>query len=110
MKPEQVFADNKNLKEFHQTSDGNKFYDPLVAKSHAKGLKDKTVTPFLRKDHVGKKKQKEVKLSAEDRIKAVQVLETVEAVEAYVAKEDAKTVLAAAAERIEKLNADKGAE
>lgn len=104
MKPFEVFKQHKNLKEYHETSDGNKFHDPLVAKTHAKGLKDKEVKVYKRKDFSGKITNKEVKLSAEERVKTVMLLETVEAVEEALKDEKAKSVLAAGAERIEKLN------
>lgn len=105
MKPVEVFQEHKNLKAYHETSDGNRFFDVLVAKNHAKGLKDKEVKSFKREDHKSEKKVKVVKLSAEDRAKAVEALETIEAVEEALKDETAKTVLAAGAKRIEELTA-----
>ncbi|NJB83620.1 hypothetical protein [Wenyingzhuangia aestuarii] len=105
MTPVEVFQEHKNLKEYHETSDGNRFFDVLVAKNHAKGLKEKEVKSYKREDHKPEKKEKEVKLTAEDRAKAVEVLETIEAVEDALKDEKAKTVLAAGAKRIEELTA-----
>ncbi|NIJ45057.1 hypothetical protein FHR24_001496 [Wenyingzhuangia heitensis] len=105
MTPVEVFQEHKNLKEYHETSDGNKFFDALMAKNHAKGLKVKEVKSYKREDHKPKKKEKVVKLSAEDRIKAVEVLETIEAVEDALKDETAKTVLTAGEKRIEELTA-----
>lgn len=38
-----VFKDNKNLKEYWETSDGTPFYTENMAKNHASGLEDKNV-------------------------------------------------------------------
>lgn len=102
-----MFDTNKNLPEYHQTADDNKFYDDSLAKTHANTLKDKTVTPFYRKDYEGKAKVATPKLTADQRIESVNKLETVEAVEEALANEKAKTVLTAGAEKIEALNAAK---
>ena len=89
---------NPNLKAYHQTSDGEKFYTDHDAKSHARSLENKDVKKVKRPVAV-------VRLSAEQRIAAIKAMETVAEIEVALKGETAKTVKEAGAERIEELNA-----
>lgn len=97
-----VFKKNPNLKEYHETSDGVKFYTKHDAANHARSLKDKKVNHVTAGDLNAV--EKPVKKSAEERIEFINSLETVEDVEAALKDESAKTVKAAGAEKIEELS------
>jgi membrane protein involved in colicin uptake len=52
MKKHKIFKANPHLKDVHQTSDGELFYNDNDAKMHAKTLEDKKVEVILNPDHI----------------------------------------------------------
>ncbi|WP_336069984.1 hypothetical protein [Mesoflavibacter sp. CH_XMU1404-2] len=113
MKPEKVFKANPSLKAYFETSDGTKFFTENNAKNHAKSLENKAVKKVERgavvssdnkqKSNTADKSSK--KASTEERIAAINALDTVEAVTEALKGETAKTVKAAGAEKIKALEA-----
>ena len=59
-----LFKNNPELKEYFETSDGEKFYSHNLAANHAKGLEDKEVKTVTKPE--SKKASKDEK-SAEDK-------------------------------------------
>ena len=105
-KEKSVWDLNPELKAYHQTSDNNKFFSADAAKTHARSLKDKTVEEVKRP--VGEKaKSKDsdtVKASknaltpmqeAQNRVKAISKLTTVEEVNKALEGEKANSVIEA---------------
>lgn len=98
-----VFKQHPNLKECFQTSDDKCFFKEDVAKEHARKskLKDKSVKKLI---NTGSEKEtKEKKLSAEERIEAINAMTSIKAVEQALDGERAKTILEAGANKIEAL-------
>lgn len=50
MKTDNVFKTHPKLKSYHKTSDGTPFFQESDAKTHAKGLKDKTIETVVNTD------------------------------------------------------------
>ena len=104
-----------DLKSYHETSDGQKFFIPTDAANHARSLKDKTVKEVKRgsKAEAANDGQHDSKLNAIQAAKlrkeAIEKLETVEAVEIALETETAKSVKAAGEKRIEELKASASA-
>ncbi|MDB4157969.1 hypothetical protein N9609_00610 [bacterium] len=100
-----------DLKSYHETSDGQKFFIPTDAANHARTLIDKTVKEVKR----GSSKKEAANDSKDSKLNAIQAaklrkeaiekLETVEAVEKALETETAKSVKAAGEKRIEELKA-----
>lgn len=94
-----IFKANPALEKFHQTSDGQAFYNDSDARLHAKTLKDKTVKVVNKGDaQATAAEDKKVKpASATDVIAAIEAAETLEALEAY--KGDTRATVVAAFEK-----------
>lgn len=115
MKPEKVFKANPSLKAYFETSDGTKFFTENNAKNHAKSLENKAVKKIERgavvssdnkqKSNTSNSDKGNKKASTEERIAAINALDTVEAVTEALKGETAKTVKAAGAEKIKALEA-----
>lgn len=116
MKPEKVFKANPSLKAYFETSDGTKFFTENNAKNHAKSLKNKAVKKVERgavassdnkqKSNTSNASDKgNKKASTEERIAAINALDTVEAVTEALKGETSKTVKAAGEEKIKALEA-----
>lgn len=108
MKTSDVFKTHPNLKSYHQTSDGVKFFTPHDAKVHARNLEDKTIKAVNRSanaENAPAKKESKKALNpmqqAKADVKEIATLETVEAVEAALEGKTASTVLKAGEERID---------
>jgi hypothetical protein len=96
-----TFENNPNLKEYFQTSDGEKFYTKNMAENHARDLKDRSVTT------VSRPADKEVKETAADIIAKAPEMD-LETAEEYLETENAlekprKTVVEALEARISEL-------
>lgn len=95
-----TFENNPNLKEYFQTSDGEKFYTKNMAENHARDLKDRSVTM------VGRPAEQEARESAKDIIAKVPEmdLETAqEYLDAEIEGSPRKTVTDALIARISEL-------
>ncbi len=131
MKNDPVFKQHPNLKGYHETSDGVKFFKKADAHVHARSLKDKAVKFVVnghpveaaeKADSKTSKKEKQGKASKKNDSKpqgnqdnltpsqkaklakeAIENLETVEAVEAALKDENYPSVIKAGEERIEAL-------
>lgn len=128
-----VFKQHPNLKEYHETSDGTKFFNPHDAKNHAKSLKDNTVKTVKRgaasepeADQKTSKSAKAEKPAAKStgkksdkvdskdltpmaaaklRVEAIEKLKTVKEVEAALEGETANSVKKAGQDRIAAIKA-----
>ncbi|MGJ5643208.1 hypothetical protein [Formosa sp. S-31] len=113
MSTDKVFKRNPNLGRYFKTSDGTPFYKKEHAKTHARGLKDKSVEevvkPVAKVEADSKKASEKTEANLEDltpmqkaklRIRAIKKLDTVEAVKAALEGETAKTVIEAGELRI----------
>ena len=102
-----------DLKSYHETSDGQKFFIPTDAANHARTLTDKTGKEVKRGSEAANDGQHDSKLNAIQAAKlrkeAIEKLETVEAVEIALETETAKSVKAAGEKRIEELKASASA-
>lgn len=107
MKDKNVFDTHPKLKECFQTSDGTPFFQEHDAHTHARSLEDKEVKHLKRpvKAIKATKKKLTPMQEAQLRAEAIGKLETVEAVEAALKGETAKTVIAAGEEKIAAIKA-----
>ena len=108
MKPEKVFKANPSLKAYFETSDGTKFFTENNAKNHAKKVERGAVVSSDNKQKSNTSNASDKgnkKASTEERIAAINALDTVEAVTEALKGETAKTVKAAGAEKIKALEA-----
>lgn len=102
----EIFEQNPKLDVIYKTSDKTPFYTELNAKSHARSLEDKTVEKVTRASVLKASKDSSkttTKPSAEDRVKTISALATVEEVKAALKGEKATTVKFAGTKRIEEL-------
>lgn len=111
MKSENTFKQHPNLKSYHETSDGTKFFTPSDAANHARTLTDKKVKEVKRgsekkaTNNSKDSKQLNAIKAAKVRKEAIEKLDTVEAVEKALKNETAKSVKEAGGKRIEELKA-----
>ena len=100
----EAFKFNKGEKTLLVTSDGQVFLEKNrnAAEYHAKKAGGKQPLTIHEMD---KEEKEEVKLSAEDRIAAIELMDSVAEVEAALKEEKAKTVKAAGEKRIAELSA-----
>lgn len=107
----ETFKQYPDLKSYHETSDGSKFFTPTDAANHARSLTDKTVEEVKRgsskKEAANDSKDSKLNAiqAAKLRLEAIEKLDTVEAVEKALETETAKSVKAAGEKRIEELKA-----
>lgn len=102
--PKTVWEKNPKLKVLHKTSDGNKFFKPEDAHTHARSLEDKTVTPVKRPVKAKKPNPPAAdKPSAEERAASIGKLKTIEEVNKALKGDKSKTVIAAGKARIKEL-------
>jgi len=91
-----IFKANPNLETYHETSDGEAFFNDSDARNHAKTLKDRTVKE-VKKGDVKKALPKAIEAVA-----AIEAATTIEDLEAF--KEDTRaSVVAALAKRTTEL-------
>lgn len=106
----EAFAKYQDAKKVYVADDGNVFLNKNAADLHAntnKGKKKLKVDVFVRTGGESKKEttSKAAKPSVEDRVKSINELTTVEAVDKALSGETAKTVKAAGKAKIKALNA-----
>lgn len=92
-----IFKANPNLDRFHQTADGQAFYNDSDARLHAKSLKDKTVKVVNKGDAAAAPAEDKKAAKPEpavDVIAAIEAAEDIAALEQY--KGDTRTTVVAA--------------
>ena len=119
MKTKTVFELHPNLKSYHETSDGTPFFHAHDANNHARSLEDKTVKEVKKTSSAAAEKTADKMATASAgltpmqeaklKVEAIEAMETVEAVEAAIEGVTAKSVLKAAAAKIEAIKASQAA-
>lgn len=109
-KHKDVFEANPGCDHIYVTTDGVPFLDSHRARVHQKAInpdaKVEVVTRFAAPMEV--EEIEVIKLTAEQRIEAINACQTIEEVEALLVGESAKTVKAAGQIKIEQLNKEGG--
>lgn len=110
MKNQTVWDLHPKMQICYQTTDGVKFFKPENANTHARSLKDKTVETLKRPSGLEALEPKAPKLDeltpmqkAKLRKRAIERLETIEAVKEALEGETAKSVIKAGEARIAEL-------